>query len=110
PAVPRQGAGGQKERHGRERQPDLLGEHPAEDDQVPVPNENVDDSVHYAPAGYQVDPAGALRKDSALTVFSVGDARLPSVPRICRLSGARGPATPAWPHSHRKIMDRGAIV
>src|SRR3989441_6305022 len=56
PTVSGQGAAGQKERHGRERQPDLLGEHPTEDDQVAVPDENVDDSVHYAPAGYQVDP------------------------------------------------------
>jgi len=46
PTVPGQGAAGQKERHGRERQPDLLGEHPTEDDQVPVPDENIDDSVH----------------------------------------------------------------
>src|SRR3989475_12867424 len=65
PTVPRQGAGGQKERHGREPQPDLLGEHPAEEDPVPVPKENVDDSVHYAPAGSQGGPTGALRKDFA---------------------------------------------
>src|SRR5205823_3642474 len=47
PTVPDQGAAGQQERYGRERQPDLLGEHPTEDDQVSVPDENVDDSIHW---------------------------------------------------------------
>src|SRR2546427_8024545 len=98
PTVSGQGAAGQKERHGRERQPDLLGEHPTEDDQVAVPDENVDDSVHYAPAGYQVDPIpgsptiaaprGAQEKFS-LTAFGMRNGRVPSVPRRCRLSGAR---------------------
>src|SRR5207247_10555188 len=114
PTVPGQGAGGQKERHGRERQPDLIGEHPTEDDQVPVPDEKVDDSVHYAPAGYQVDQPGvregaseALRKRFRLTAFGMRDGRVPSALADAGSAARAGPATPAWPRSRRKIMDRG---
>src|SRR2546426_1100029 len=100
PTVPGQGAGGQKERHGRERQPDLIGEHPTEDDQVPVPDENVDDSVHYAPAGYQVDRPGVRERARGSGKIPLDSFRYEGWPRSvgprrCRLSGARWPGDAA---------------
>jgi len=37
--------GGEQDRHRGDRQADLLGQHPAEDDRVAVPDEHVDGAV-----------------------------------------------------------------
>src|SRR5207247_8134997 len=81
--------------------PDLLGEHPTEDDQVPVPDENVDDSVHCPPEDIRltnlafeserIASSSMLQGEFRLTASSVGHGGVPAAPRGCRPSGARWP-------------------
>lgn len=55
-AGPGHGAGREQHRHRGDWQPDLLREHPAEDDYVAVADENVDEVVH----GRQVQTAAIM--------------------------------------------------